>query len=258
MSKIVRKISKIFGSAAATGEVKQFGSLAEAAPANSTDPTVIQALSRWVGGWYDAVLGGNAPTIQDRNAVDFVNSYQISYLLQQGIAEYEVGTDYHIDSFCSFGGSIYKSIANDNTGNPVSDDTKWVATATGMLNAIEALSANKIFTQADDGKIFIVDSSAGNTQPLDPDFGWFENMLFFLPDLGDVKKGWKITIKDKNGVFRLKPVYCFGGKQDFIDGTPVIFENCPNFDELPNRWYDLEVGFGSWTFVFDGVGYYIL
>jgi hypothetical protein len=133
MAKITRKTALIFaGSAsAAPNGVAQFGSLANNTPTFSLDPAVIQALDQWDSGWNAALVGGAAPALEDQNAVDYVNSYQTAYLLQQGIAEWDSGTTYFVDSFCQYNGQIYQSLINTNlNNNPASSPLDWVVFST--------------------------------------------------------------------------------------------------------------------------------
>lgn len=128
MAKIARKTAVIFGgdAAAAPGGVSQFGSLAAASPNYSKDPAIIQALSNWLDGWAAAVIGGNSPALEDMNAAMYVLAYQIAYVLQQGIAEYDTDTVYYEDSYVSYNGQIFKSLTDDNQGNqPDTSPTEW-------------------------------------------------------------------------------------------------------------------------------------
>jgi hypothetical protein len=125
-SKITRKTAVQFGgSLAASGNVAIFGSLALNTIGYSIDPAVIQAAAAWLGGWASAVVGNNAPAKQDRNAVDYVFSWQIAYLLQQGLAEYDPATVYWTNGFCASAGVIYISTADNNLGNPVTNTNFW-------------------------------------------------------------------------------------------------------------------------------------
>lgn len=126
MAKITREPMKVFGSAAGTDQIAQFGSLFAGAPAYSTDPSTIQALSNYLTGWFAAAIGGNSPTIEDMNAICYLFAYQIAYLMQTGVPEWEAGTTYYIGSIVQDGlGNEYVSIADNNTNNATSDATKW-------------------------------------------------------------------------------------------------------------------------------------
>lgn len=125
MAKIIRKNQKIFGLNATTGQMKQFGSLAAGTPINATDVEIIQALSQFTDGWYAAVMGGNSPAIQDRNALDHVLSYQLAYLMQAGVAEWDDATTYYIGSLVNDAGTLYFSLQDNNLNHGVSDDAWW-------------------------------------------------------------------------------------------------------------------------------------
>jgi len=129
MAKIARIYQKPFGSSAPSagskGCIGKFGSLAAGTPTGSTDPSVIQALGAWANGWLSAILGDNGPAIEDMNGLFFVAFYQIGYLLQQGIPEWDTTTVYYIGSLVNNGGVIYQSIVDNNSGNALTDGTKW-------------------------------------------------------------------------------------------------------------------------------------
>lgn len=128
MTKIARKSAKVFGSNAGAQQVAQFGSLAVSSIAYSTDPAVIQSLAGWQTGWFGATVGGNSPAIEDENAVDYVHSYQIGYLMQTGIPEYDAGTTYYTGSMVQDGnGNVRVSQTNANVGNGnlLTDGTNW-------------------------------------------------------------------------------------------------------------------------------------
>jgi hypothetical protein len=125
MSKILRKNMKIFGISAGAQQIGKFGSLAAGLPAYSTDPETIQSLSNYLAGWYAAVIGNNSPAIQDVNAVCYLFAYQLAYLFQTGVAEWNTDTTYYIGSFASSGSNIYVSLTDDNQGNAVTSRTNW-------------------------------------------------------------------------------------------------------------------------------------
>lgn len=126
MSKILRKNMKIFGSNPGFNQMAVFGSLAAGVPSFSTDPEVIQSLSNYLDGWFDAVIGNNSPAIEDMNSLCFVYAYQIAYLMQAGIAEWNTDTTYYVGSMVNDGnGRIYTSLTDNNTGNPITDVINW-------------------------------------------------------------------------------------------------------------------------------------
>jgi hypothetical protein len=126
MAKIPRKTAFPFGanaSAAAKG-IQQFGSSVGGTPNYTKDLSQIQTLAAWQGGWDPALVGG-LPLQEDMNAVDFVHSQQIAYLLQQGIPEYDAATTYFTNGFCSHNGVIYISLADNNMGNTPGSAPSW-------------------------------------------------------------------------------------------------------------------------------------
>ena len=129
-SKLIRKTASVFcgGLSAGSDQVEQFGSkVVTGTPNYSVDPAVIQELSAWADGWKPALnVTNNSEYLQDRNAVDLVASYQIAYLLQQGVAEWDSATPYFINSIVQYGGIFYKSLIDNNTGNePETNPTDW-------------------------------------------------------------------------------------------------------------------------------------
>lgn len=131
MAKLPRVTNKLFAENAATDDIGQFGSANAGTKLNTSDVTTIQALPAWQEGWKPAVVGGNRyPALQERNGVDKVFSYQIDYMLQQGIPEYDAGTTYYKGSIIKSLDTnekpvLYNSLVDDNVGNPLSDGTKW-------------------------------------------------------------------------------------------------------------------------------------
>lgn len=128
MARLPRVLQKIFGSSAGTDQIGKFGSLAAGSPEYTTDIALIQSLSNYLEGWYGAVLGNNSPAIQDVNALDYLITKQLAYLFQAGIPEWDATTTYYIGSYASNGaGTFYKSIVDNNIGNPLTDITKWTS-----------------------------------------------------------------------------------------------------------------------------------
>jgi hypothetical protein len=132
MAKLTRKNQKIFGTSAPAGEIRQFGSAAEGAPLTTTDPETIQALAtRYNVGLPSALVTNSEgylnPLIEDYNALFYLLTYQLFYLFEAGIAEYNALTTYYIGSYVKEGSDIYVSITNSNLNNLPSTDggTNW-------------------------------------------------------------------------------------------------------------------------------------
>lgn len=130
MAKITRATQKQFGSSAGVNQMAEFGSFAAATPARysgaTITPAIIQALSNFTGGWFAAVDGENAPTIEDMNALCYLYAYQLGYLLQEGVAEYDAATTYFIGSIVNDGtGILFISLTDNNIGNALTSTTNW-------------------------------------------------------------------------------------------------------------------------------------
>ena len=130
MAKLTRLKAKIFGETASTTntpkEIGQFGS-GKLGTYNATgDVATIQDLPAWSNGWIGAVTPNDQfPPLPEMTGVHKVLSYQEAYLLQQGVPEWNADTDYYKNGFCSYNGLIYRSIADDNTGNQPDNESYW-------------------------------------------------------------------------------------------------------------------------------------
>lgn len=138
MAKILRAPQRIFGgSVPASGNIAQFGSLAAAAPSYSLDPAVIQSLDAWVEGWASATIGTNSPALEDDNAINYVVTRQLAYLLQAGVAEWDATTTYYSGSFCQAAGVIYRSVQDTNLNHAVTDTNWWVTLQSDLLVKVD-------------------------------------------------------------------------------------------------------------------------
>ena len=130
MAKLTRKTQKVFGESAGGTGITEYGSPAGGSPVYSTDPDDIQTAD-WLVGWSAAALAGSEiPTFQDFNGIHFVATRQIGYLLQEGIAEFDLDTEYHQNSIVKKTGTyeLYGSIGNTNLGNALPsqvNDANW-------------------------------------------------------------------------------------------------------------------------------------
>lgn len=142
MAKISRVTASIFGSAAGSIQLGVFGSLAAGSPQFSNSPATIQSLSNWTQGWFSGVIGGNSPAIEDFNAVDFVASYQIAYMLQQGIPEYDAGTTYYKNAAVTgSSGVVYQSQTDSNSGNTPAPGSNWVILASPKVPSVQVFTS---------------------------------------------------------------------------------------------------------------------
>lgn len=126
MGKITRVTQRQFAANAPSGDCIEFGSLANGAPNYTKDPTIIQDLANFLTGWAAATIADNRPCLEDMNALFFLLYYQICYLFQAGIPEWDADTTYYENSFCQVDGVIYKSLVNNNINYaPGSNPTEW-------------------------------------------------------------------------------------------------------------------------------------
>lgn len=135
MAKILRKVMKVFGSTAGANQIAQFGSLANSTPNFTTDPTVIQALAQYVQGWFAAVVGSNSPAIEDMNALFYLYAYQLSYIMQQGVPEWDPDTTYYKGSIVQDGsGDQFLSTLDTNLNNAPGTIGWFPIGTVGVLN----------------------------------------------------------------------------------------------------------------------------
>lgn len=133
MAKKPRVTYIAFGEEGVVNDFEQFGSRAQDGVANYTkNVALIQALPAWVDGWKNALLSGNrAPFVEDMNALCLVVGYEMGYLFQEGVPEWDANTEYHTGSIVKRAGTteLYGSRINDNVGNALptarTSDTNW-------------------------------------------------------------------------------------------------------------------------------------
>lgn len=152
MAKLQRKSAKLFAenAAADVGGVAQFGSLAAGEINYSKDPDVIQALSEYQDGWSAAVTGNKSPALEDRNALDYLLSYQQAYIMQRGVPEWIATETYYQGSFVSQSdGKMYVSKIDNNTNHDPSYDTNetyWLRFPTPAEVAAKVAKAGDTMT----------------------------------------------------------------------------------------------------------------
>ncbi len=229
MAKITRATQSIFGSSAVSGQIKQFGSLAAGAPLTTVNPETIQALSNYLGGWFSGVLGSNSPAIEDMNALCYLFAYQLAYILQAGVPEWDDGTTYYIGSFASDGiGGIYRSLTDTNINHALSNATHWARANGPIVTAINpATQSPYTMTSADAGKVFQVNSANGA-------------MSFTLPA---AVSGFNFSIIDVGGVAATSNITIVRAAAESIQGVAAS--------------YICKANYGAWQFVCDGTNYWL-
>lgn len=126
MSKLTRVFQKQFGVNAGDSDVGIFGSLAASNPQYSKDPETIQSLNAFLTGWAAETIANNRPALEDFNALDFLAFYQLCYLFQAGVPEWDADTTYYEGSICQVAGVLYRSLDDDNINNdPTTEADKW-------------------------------------------------------------------------------------------------------------------------------------
>jgi hypothetical protein len=129
MAKLTRFTQLLFGSNAAANQIGKYGSLAAGSPVaysgSTVTPALIQGLSNYLSGWFSAVIGNNSPAIEDLNAIAYLYSYQLAYLMQEGIPEYDGSTVYYTSSIVQYTGGLYQSLTDSNTGHLPSSGSPW-------------------------------------------------------------------------------------------------------------------------------------
>jgi len=127
MAKLDRKTQKIFGENSTSDQMTAFGSPTLDNPVFTKNIDQIQS-AEFSKGWFPTILDGAIrPFAEDMNGLFYLFTYQLKYILEQGLAEYDANTTYYINSLCKYGSDIYLSITNDNIGNnPSSSVGYWI------------------------------------------------------------------------------------------------------------------------------------
>ena len=143
MAGIIRKIAQIFGGGLTpSGNIETFGSKTVGGSSVwSDDPKAIQT-AQWLQGWKGALAAGGAPFWQDDNAALYVLSYQIAYMLQRGVPEYDPDTTYTQDDVCRIGLIWYVSLTDPNQGNnPAFSPTNWDLWTNQVMKGVNVIKA---------------------------------------------------------------------------------------------------------------------
>ncbi len=254
MAKIPRKTQKIFaGSATNNG---QFGSAQLGAKVLSQDLDVLQGLSAFPNGWLDAVLSGlQLPPLEEDQALHYIETTQIAYMLQEGIAEYDAATTYFIKSIVKKVGTyqIYGSLTDNNVGNALTDAGNWTllqdlsAPASGAISYVWGGSAG-----GSANALTLTPSPAISSYTTGQPFG-------FLPTANNTNaatvniSGQGLVALKKDGTTALAPNDLVAGRLTFgiHDGTNIQILNPPTWS------HGADVASAS-TMVLDGTGGEIL
>ena len=128
MAKLDRKDVKIFAENSKETLITEFRTEdSEGSTASfSRDPDVIQN-ENYSQGWVNDTNNLNTKIYgEDLNAVNYVLSYLLKYLYENGIAEWKSTTTYYQNSICKVDNALYLSLQNNNIGNdPTSTVSYW-------------------------------------------------------------------------------------------------------------------------------------
>lgn len=126
MAKLTRKTQKLFGENSQADEMTSFGSPTLNNPVFTRDLDLIQS-AEYMNGWFPTILDGAIrPYAEDMNGMFYLFSYQLKYILEQGIAEWDSGTTYYKNSLAKYGTETYISLQDNNTNhNPLSSTGYW-------------------------------------------------------------------------------------------------------------------------------------
>ena len=134
VSKLERKVQKIFAYNCDPSQMCAFGTpnpQVSKSPMFTKDVDEIQTPT-WEGGWFPETLSGNIrPYAEDMNALHYALSYQIAYLMQAGIPEWNKDTPYFVDSIVRVNGRLYIALEDNSDVTPVDNEGTWKEFTTG-------------------------------------------------------------------------------------------------------------------------------
>lgn len=199
MAKLPRANQKIFGVTAGLDQIEKFGSLATGTPEFTTDPEEIQELSNYEEGWFAGVVGNNVPAIEDMNALFYLYSYQLAYIFQAGIPEWNEDTTYFVGSIVNVEGVLYVSIQNTNLNHAVSDAAWWinktqpsssVFTESGTFVAPAGVTRVKVISEYNSPLIKVEDTQ----------YQFAQTLCFSIPDVDGNLISWGYNPQGQLGV----------------------------------------------------------
>lgn len=169
MARIQRWTQKIFASGASNNGI--FGSAQAGTKILSNSLSDIQSLPAWAAGWLDATIGAlKFPPLEEMQGVQYLTTTQISYLFQEGIAEYDAATTYYHFSIVKAPGTfqLFGSLIDANVGNalptaPASNGNWQFLIDLGNTNPFTTGDAKlTLKTAADIGFVMANDGTIGN------------------------------------------------------------------------------------------------
>lgn len=133
MARLPRKTQKIFCSAPnKANQTAVFGTMKTTNKQYSTDVATLQSNAAYTQGWNSATIAGYKPFMEEFNTLNYINTSQLAYLFQQGVAEWDSATTYYKNNFVAKDGLLYVSKTDNNTNhNPATDENNWEVFASG-------------------------------------------------------------------------------------------------------------------------------
>lgn len=255
MSKLERKNHKVFGINATETKVGQFGSANATTKITTKDVEKIQALDAWEQGWEAGAVGNNRyPTQQERTGVDYEHSYQIGYMLQEGIPEWNKDTTYNKGSIIKLVSDtkivLYNSLQDNNKNNALTNTDYWEKLNLGgsgkelleiYIDPFCDESENK--GRIANGQIIVQNQFPEATKKLKKRVGWdSENKKATLnTSLVCTEEEWqaiktasklgqcgKFVIDDEAGTIRLPAIVNINGLTDLSKCGLIKDESLPN------------------------------
>lgn len=209
MARLTRVYQKVFASNASNNGV--FGSLQAGNPTTSNNVATLQSLSAFENGWDDAAYSGDKlPPLEEFQGIQYGISYQQAYMLQEGIAEWDASTPYYKGSLAkTISGSSFKlycSLADNNTGNVVSNTTYWKLVMDSdagyfVLSSNNTATGNNSFTGTN---TFVTPNASDNSQkPATTE--WCKSNTTGIPDYANrVEFTTSTYTPTKNGIIRVR------------------------------------------------------
>lgn len=137
-----RKAQTIFAFQCSDEQMCAFGTpnpQIEGDPVFTKDVEQIQTVT-YERGWFPETLSGNIrPYAEDMNGLHYVHSYQLAYLLQQGIPEWNAATPYYQNCICRVDVTtngvskavLYMALTTNVGTYPPDNPTSWTKFSTG-------------------------------------------------------------------------------------------------------------------------------
>lgn len=219
----------VFGDTAGVNQISQFGSLAAGSPAYATTAATAQTANVELG-WNFAAIG-NSPAIEDMNAMFFIITSQLAYILQWGIPEWSSTTTYYAGQIVNSAGVPYIAIAT-STGVAVTTIASWrpMSLATNYKAIDPATQSPYTLTAADMGRTFLVNTANGAQE-------------FDLPNVP--LQGLNFTVKDSGGKGSVNNITISR------NGSGSLIENI-------SHDFACAADYGVWTFASNAADYYLV